>query len=123
MEERFGELAHALRGALAGFALIVILGLIAIRGLSRGTPDRPNLYLTVTSPAPGKLTAVQILEALSAAGARASLKRFDEAPDVLAAAFQVDFREVARLEQFSRRLRELSAGVKVSCLDDRGLGK
>ncbi len=102
-------------------ALVIILGLVALRSLLHRAPDQPNLYLTVTSPAPGKLAAGQILEALAASGANASLKRFDETPDVLEAAFQVDFKDVGKLEQFTQRLRALSEQVKVSCLDDRGL--
>lgn len=102
-------------------AFAVILGLIVIRSFVRGAPDQPNLYLTVASPTPGKLSAKQILEALSASGARASLKRFDESPDLLEAAFLVDFKDTGKLEQFSQRLRELSETVKVSCVDDRGL--
>jgi uncharacterized membrane protein YhiD involved in acid resistance len=103
-------------------ALIVILSLIVIRSFVYRAPDQPNLYLTVTSPAPGKLSASQILDALGAAGARASLKRFDETPDLVEASFLVDFKEVGRLEKFNQRLRELNQGIKISCLDDRGLG-
>ena len=100
-----------------------ILGLIAIRGLARKTPDQPNLYLNVTSSAPGKLTAVQILETLGASGARASLKRFDETPDALEASFLVDFKDAGMLQQFSTRLRELSPEVRISCLHDGGIGE
>lgn len=103
-------------------AFIAILGLIAIRSMIRGTSDQPNLYVTVTTSGPDKLSTSQILEALSAAGARASLKRFDETTDLLEAAFLVDFKEAGKLEQFNQRLRELSPQVKVSCVDDRGLG-
>jgi hypothetical protein len=102
-------------------ALVVILGFIMLRSLGRARPSPPNLYLTVTSPSPGKLTAGQILEVLSTSGARAALKRFDETPDTLEAAFLVDFGSVGRLEDCSRRLREISKDVRVSCLDDRGL--
>jgi uncharacterized membrane protein YhiD involved in acid resistance len=103
-------------------ALIVILGLIAICSMVRGKSDQPNLYVTVTSSAPDKLSTSQILEALSATGARASLKRFDETTDLLEAAFLVDFKEAGKLEQFNQRLRELSPQVKVSCVDDHGFG-
>jgi len=102
-------------------ALAVILALIVLRGFIYRTPEQPNLYVTVTSEAPAKLSAAQILEAFNASGASASLKRFDETPELLEAAFNVDFHEVGKLEKFTQRLRELSAGVKVSCLDDRGL--
>ncbi len=109
------------QGLLTAVALLIILGLIALRGLARRAPDQPNLYLTVTSPAPAKVSAGQILEALNASGAAASLKRFDETPDQLEASFRVDFKDVGVLEKFNQRLRELSEEVKVSCLDDRGL--
>jgi hypothetical protein len=101
-------------------ALAVILGLVAIRSFFQQTPPQPNLYVTVSSPAAGKLSAGKILEALTASGARASLRRLDETPDLIEASFLVDFREVAKLEQFTGRLRELSQSVKVSCLEDRG---
>jgi hypothetical protein len=103
-------------------ALFVILGLVALRSLGRAAPEPANLYVTVTSSTPGKVSASQVLEALAAAGAPASLKRLDETPDSVEASFLVSFVEVGRLEKFSQRLRELSPGVKVSCLDDRGLG-
>lgn len=102
-------------------ALIFILGLIAIRGLFRRSPAQPNLYLTVTSPAAANLGAQRILQALTNVGAAASLKRFEQTPDCLEAAFQVNFKQVEHLEQFSNHLRELSPEVKVSCHDDRGL--
>jgi uncharacterized membrane protein YhiD involved in acid resistance len=102
-------------------ALIVILALVALRSLVRRAPDQPNLFLTVTSPGPGKLSARQILDVLTAAGAQATLKRYDETPDLLEASFRVEFKDISKLEVFSQQLRALSQQVKVSCLDDRGL--
>ncbi len=102
-------------------ALVIILGLIMIRSTFRASPGPPNLYLTVTSPAAAKLGVVRLLQELTGLGASASLKRFDQTAESLEAAFLVDFKQVAHLEQFTQRLRELSPDVKVSCLDDRGL--
>lgn len=102
-------------------ALGVILGLIALRSFLHRRPDQPNLYLTVTAAAPTKLSARQMLEALAAAGARASLKRLDETPETIEAAFLVDFEDVSRLEKFTQWLRAASPTARVSCLDDRGL--
>jgi uncharacterized membrane protein YhiD involved in acid resistance len=102
-------------------ALIVILGLIMLRSLFRQGPTESNLYLTVTSPAPSKLGAERILQVLGGVGATAALKRFDHTPESLEAAFLVDFKQVAHLEQFTHQLQELSPGVRVSCLDDRGI--
>jgi hypothetical protein len=102
-------------------ALAIILGLIVIRSFFYRGPGQPNLYLTVASPASAKLGAQQILEALSAVGASASLKRLDQSPELLEAAFVVDFKEVARLEQFTQKIQSLSPQARVSCLEDRGL--
>ena len=103
-------------------ALLLIRGLIGLRSLLFRQPGPPNLYLTVTTSVAANLGASQILQALAAAGASASLKRLDQTADLLEAAFVVDFKDIARLEQFNRRLRELSPQVRISCLDDRGLG-
>ncbi len=102
-------------------ALVLIVGLLAIRSLLYRRPGPPNLYLTVSSPA-AELSASQILSALTAVGASATLRRFDQSADVLEAAFVVDFKDVNRMEQFEQRVRELSPQVRISCLDDRGLG-
>jgi len=102
-------------------ALAIILGLIVIRGLSRQSPTQPNLFLTVTSPAAARLSAEQMLQALTSVGAVASLKRFDQSPETLEAAFVVDFKQMSHLEQFTRKLQAVSPEVRVSCLDDRGL--
>src|SRR5512140_3308138 len=102
-------------------AMIVILGLIVVRSLFRQSPTQPNLYLTVTSPGAAKLGPERILQALAGVGATASLKRLDTTPESLEAAFLVDFKQVAHLEQFTNQLREISPEVRISCLDDRGL--
>src|SRR5262245_206409 len=43
-------------------ALVVIIGLIAIRSQMNPRPDEPNLYLTIASPAAATLDANQIME-------------------------------------------------------------
>jgi hypothetical protein len=103
-------------------ALALIVGFIVIRGLLKPSPDQPNLFLTVSATSGGKLGASEVLDILKQEGAAAGLKRFDEGPDAFEAAFIVDFRTVGAIEAASRRFRELAPDVRVSCLDDRGLG-
>ncbi len=110
------------QGLLTVVAFGIILALVVVRSFARRAPDQPNLFLTVTSSSPDKLGAGMILEALAASEARASLKRFDETPEAIEASFQAHFKEVGKLEEFSQRLRKLSQSVRISCLDDRGLG-
>lgn len=103
-------------------ALVVILGLIIVRGLFREKPNQTNLYVTVSSPAASGLGPERILEILTTLGAAAALKRFDQTPELNETAYLVDFKQVAQLEQFTNKLRQLSPEVKVTCLDDRGIG-
>ena len=103
-------------------AFFVILGLIVIRSFLYRNPGTPNLFMTVASPASANLVANQILQSLAAVGASATLKRLDKTPDLLEAAFLVDFKGVNELEQFADKMRVLSPQVRISCVDDRGLG-
>jgi hypothetical protein len=103
-------------------ALALILGFIAIRGMARPASDQPNLFLTVSGPAGGRLGASAVLDILTQEGATAGLKRLDQGPEAFEAAFAVSFGKVATVESVSRRIRELSPDARVSCLDDRGLG-
>jgi hypothetical protein len=109
------------QGLITVVALAIILGLIALRKLTRESPTARNLFLTITHPEPDRLSTVQILEVLSNAGIAASLTRFDESPDFLRASFQVNVRDAKQLESFSRALRARCAGVDISCLDDQGI--
>ncbi len=103
-------------------AFFVILGLIVIRSYLYRNPGQPNLFMTVASPASANLGANQILQSLAAVGASATLKRLDRTPDLLEAAFLVDFKGINELEQFTDKMRLLSPEVRISCVDDRGLG-
>ncbi|MCE5230668.1 DUF4956 domain-containing protein [bacterium] len=104
-------------------AVVIILGLILIQNLVRGgKTDDPNLYVTVTTSNPHKISLSQMMDLLQAAGATASLKRYDDSTEMLEAAFLVDFKQAVNIERFNHRLRELNPHVKVSCLDDQGLG-
>ncbi len=102
-------------------ACAIILLIVGVQHFFRRTPAQPNLYLTVSSPGPDKVTAGQILEAFKESGAKASLKRLDETPDRLEASFLVDFEGVNQMEDFNRSLRELNGQVTVSYLEERGL--
>ncbi len=107
---------------LTSAALAVILVLIVLRHYARPRAETPNLYVTVSAPSTPGLSASTMLEVLKTAGASATLKRFEEGPDQIEAAFQVHFPHVQALEKAGQRLRELCAGVRLSCLEERGLG-
>lgn len=102
-------------------ALVIILGMLVLRGLFYREPAQPNLFLSVASPSSAGLGTTQILDALSKAGATASLKRLDQTSDLTEVSFVVDFKQVSRLEQFTQSIRSLSPAARVTCIEDRGL--
>ncbi len=109
------------QGLVTVVAFILILGLISLRSLSRPKTDSGNLFLTVNSPAPGKLSTQQILEALSGVGATASLRRVDDGPDVMRASFRVGFVDTQGIESFTESVRKLSPSIEITCVEDGGL--
>ena len=109
------------QGLVTVVAFILILGLIALRSLSKPKTDSGNLFLTVNSSAPSKLTTQQILDALSNVGATASLRRLDDGPEAMRASFRVGFVDSQGIESFNEAVRKLSPSVEITCLEDGGL--
>ena len=103
-------------------AFFVMLAILIGRHWVRRREERPNLYLTVTCPAPTQAGLPQILTALKVHASAAGLRRFDQTPDVLEASFQVQFESVACLDECSQALRKLGEGVRVSYLEQNNLG-
>ena len=102
-------------------AFFVMLGILAGRHWVARREDRPNLYLTITCPAPARAGLPEILAALNSHASAAGLKRFDQTPELIEASFQVRFDSVARLESCSQELRKLGEGVRLSFLEQNSL--
>jgi hypothetical protein len=103
-------------------AFAVIVGILALKHYVRRVEPQPNFYLTVTTQPPHKVGLQEILQAIQQHSSAAVLKRFDETPHVLEASFQVRFPSVSQLDECNGRLKALGDGVKVSCLEERGIG-
>ena len=101
-------------------AMIVIVGVIALRSLRRKAIMGQNLFLTVAHSDPAHLSASQILDELSKAGITAELKRFDEGPESLRASFLASLSNAKQIEAFSHQIRQRIPAVEICCLDDRG---
>jgi len=102
-------------------AFFLMLAIVAGRHLVRRREERPNLYLTITCPAPTSARLPQILAALNTHATAAGLKRFDQTPELIEASFQVQFETVARLDACSQELRKLGEGVRISYLEQNHL--
>lgn len=99
----------------------VMLAIVVGRHWVRRREERPNLYLTITCPAPTAAGLPQILAALNTHAAASGLKRFDQTPELIEASFQVQFDTVARLDACSQELRKLGDGVRISYLEQNNL--
>ncbi len=105
---------------LAAFAVIVLI-LIGKR-VVRGIPPQTNLYLTISATAPGMIALPQITDTLKECKAAATLRRFEESSELIEASFHVVFASLKELDECNRRLRGLSGSVRVTYLEERGLG-
>lgn len=103
-------------------AFFVMLAILTGRHWLRRREERPNLYITITCPAPTRTGLPQILAALKSHATAAGLKRFDETPELIEASFQVQFDSVARLDACSQELRKLGDGVRISYLEQNSPG-
>jgi uncharacterized membrane protein YhiD involved in acid resistance len=102
-------------------AFAVILALLWGKRVLLPRDVSQNLYLTVTSREPDRLGLAQMVETLERHCSAVDLKRFDEQPDLVEAAFLVDFDGVAGLAESRSELRRLEPGVTISFLDAQSL--
>ncbi len=103
-------------------AFAVIVAILALKHFVRRPEQAPNFFLTVTAPAGDKAGLPEILDTLKRHTSAANLKRLDETPNLIEASFQVRFDNVAKLDECNSQLRALNESVKVSYMDERGIG-
>ena len=101
-------------------ALVIILVIIMLRKLGHPSATQNNVCVHLSS---GKQIALtNVVKVFAEVGATASLRRFDETPERTEFSFVVQFVTPERLEDFSRAIKNLDPEMKVSFVDDRGLG-
>ena len=103
-------------------ALLLIVAIIAGTGWLRKRNHSPeNLYITITNPNPRGLDLDHVVRAVADNCAAASLRRFDESPDSLEAAFLVEVIDYEQLNNAKKRLGELSDSMQITFVDQRGI--
>jgi hypothetical protein len=99
----------------------VIILVIALKHLVRRNGQKPNFFLTVSSADP-QVNLPKILGVLTAHASGSLLTRFDETPEALEASFRVQFDSLDKLDACNTQLRALTNSIRVSYMEERGLG-
>ena len=107
------------RVTLIAFAIIALV--IIIRSLRQRSEEKQNLYLTVTSHNPEKISLDQIMDTLKKHCLSVDLKRFDETKQALEVSFLVEYDNFNKLNQTKNELQSINEHVKVSFLDNQGI--
>ena len=102
-------------------AFVIICTIIILSNYKNKQYENQNLYLTVTSHNPQKISLDQIVKTLKKYCSAVDLKRFDETKEILEAAFLVEFDDLDRLNRSKTELQKINEHVKISFLDNRGL--
>jgi hypothetical protein len=102
-------------------ALVVGILLIGLVKLLHSRQADMNLHITVASANPDAPTLEQIMEVLSANTTRLKLLRFDETGSALESTFLVEFEGLENMSRARKNLRELSPGIEITFLDNRGI--
>jgi len=104
-------------------AFVIIVGATWLSKLASRSEVNQNMYLTVSSHNPGKVDLDQIVQVLKTHSTGVSLKRFDDTKELLEALFLVEFGDFPQLEATRADLIKLGEAVRVTFLDNRGIGE
>lgn len=106
---------------VTGVAFIVICGVIMLSKHHSKSEKNQNLYLTVASHNPHKITLSQVVEILDEHCSTVNMKRFDENKEALEASFLIDVSDFECLQIAKSKLQQLSESVEITFLDNRGI--
>lgn len=103
-------------------ALVIIIAIIILRSLAHPKSSQDNVCVHISSAGGKRLSLNKVVDTLAKVEASANLRRFDETTDRTDFSFVVQFANPERLETFGKELRSMDPEVKISFVDDRGLG-
>lgn len=100
----------------------IIIGIILLMKLTHKSTTDQNLFLTVSSHNPGKAQLEEIVQGLKKNCLSVNLKRFHDTKEQMEASFLVEFKDFSQLENTKSDLQQLSDTIKITFLDNKGLG-
>jgi hypothetical protein len=107
---------------LTTLAMIAGLILIGLMHLFRRVPGDVNLHLTVAGSGAARVELDRVMETLQKYCTKVRLMRFDENGERMETSFLVELRRLHDLQAARNALRQLSPGLEITFLDNRGVG-
>ena len=107
---------------LTTLALVAGLILVGVMHFFRRGPADVNLHLTVASSGQAHVELDRVLETLKAHCTKMRFMRFDESGERMETSFLVELRRLEDLQAARDALRQLSPGLEITFLDNRGVG-
>jgi len=100
-------------------AFFIIIAVLWIRYFLTKKGDNQNLFFTITSSNPAKLTLNNIIEIVSKWFGKVELKRFDEAENIIEVSFLIEVDKANKLESCKNDLKEKTEDVKITFIDHK----
>lgn len=102
-------------------SLVVVVLVLGLARLLRQSQADVNLNLSISSHTPKKVDMQQVMNALQKHCAKLHLLRYDENSEALEMSFVIEFRHTSDLNQARAALLELSEGLEISFMDNKGI--
>ncbi len=100
-------------------AFIIIMIILWVRYFFSQTSKNQNLFFTVSSNSPSSIQLNEIVEIVKNNFDEVELRRFDENPNIIEAAFMIYADSSDKLEKFKNQLQEIINSVSVTFIDSK----
>lgn len=101
--------------------LVIVILVLGLARLLRQSQADVNLNLSIASRNPHKVEMQQVMDTLEKHCSKLRLLRYDENDGVLEMSFVIEFRHTSDLSQARAALRQLSDGLEISFMDNKGI--
>ena len=103
-------------------AFLVIVAILIVRKLVRNRQPEANLYLTIAGVRIDESILDRIQQVIGRYARNVRLRRLDETDTQIEVSFQTQFESLNNLHHCMNKLRGLDQEMKISLVDDRGIG-
>ena len=102
-------------------AFFIITSILILRAIRKRSPDKPNLYLSITSGNPSKISLEQIVSVLDKHCTLVNLRRLNETKETIEVSLLVEYGNFQQLNASKEELYRLDGSIKLAYLDNQGI--